>query len=291
MFNDSLNRRLVHSLVLTAAVSIPAASQAAGQQPTELEARIADLERQLAAAKAELAQEKQNGQVTQTELDRLKTRVAGANDLGPKKISIKDGLGGTLDIGGAIRANYAFGDYGAKTGAPSRAEGDDGNMSLDTFRINLDYTNDDFLAKAEYRFYNGYHMLHTGWLGYDFDDGGQVQVGVNRVPFGPGAYGVSQSWFFDQHYYVGLSDDMDLGIKYTRPLGNWTFDVAYYYSDEGTWAGASKDSARYSYDIVNESGNGYEERNQFNVRGIYSLTDATIPTDIGFSLQYGQLDS
>ena len=43
--------------------------------------------------------------------------------------------------------------------------------------------------------------------------------------------------------------------------------------------------------MVNESGNGYEERNQFNLRGIYGIDDAMIPTDVGFSLQYGELES
>jgi hypothetical protein len=60
------------------------------------------------------------------------------------------------------------------------------------------------------------------------------------VPFGPGPYGVSQSWFFDQHYYVGLSDDMDLGVKYIKPLGNLTLDLAYCYSDEGNYSVGNK---------------------------------------------------
>jgi hypothetical protein len=162
---------------------------------------------------------------------------------------------------------------------------------LDTFRFNIDYTNGPWVSEIEYRFYDGYNFLHTGWLGYNFEDGAQVQVGVNRVPFGPGPYGVSQSWFFDQHYYVGLSDDMDVGVKCTRPMGDWVFDVAYYYSDEGQWTGDSKDSARYSYDVVDESGQGYEERNQLNLRGIYSIPNAAIETDIGFSLQYGELEN
>lgn len=277
----------ITALTLATAMTLPIAAGADDRDPAELKAKVAELEQALAAARAELEEAKQ----AQTELDELKDQVANANDLGPSKIEIEDGLGGTLQIGGAIRANYVWGDYGPETGGPSRADGDGGNMELDTFRINLDYENDDFIGKAEYRFYDGYHMLHTGWFGYNYEDGGQVQVGVNRVPFGPGPYGVSQSWFFDQHYYVGLADDMDLGIKYSRPVGNWDFDVAYYYTDEGNWSGDSNDSARYSYDVVNESGSGYEERNQFNVRGIYGIDSAAIKTDVGFSLQYGELDS
>ncbi|MFW6217482.1 MAG: hypothetical protein ACOC4K_00660, partial [Verrucomicrobiota bacterium] len=196
-----------------------------------------------------------------------------------------------LEIGGAIRANYAFGDYGDETGGPSRAEGDGGNFALDTFRINADYSRGPWLGKMEYRFYNGYHFLHTGWVGYDFDNDGQVQVGVNRVPFGPGPYGNSQSWFFDQHYYAGLSDDMDFGVKYATEIGRLSIDLAYYYSDEGQWAGDSNDAARYSYDVIDESGTGYEERNQFNIRVVRPSQWGEVEVDLGASAQYGMLES
>jgi hypothetical protein len=222
------------------------------------------------------------------ELAEAKEKLANANDLGPKKIQL-DVFGGTLNIGGAIRANYAVGDY-AETGAASRAEQDGGNFGLDTFRINMDYTAGSFIGKLEYRWYNGYNFLHTGWLGYNFENDSQLQVGVNRVPFGPGPYGISQSWFFDQHYYLGLSDDMDLGIKYSIPVGDLRLDFGYYYKDEGTYVGASKHSARYSYDVVDETGMGYEERNQFNVRGIYSFGE-DVATDLGVSLQAGELEA
>lgn len=122
------------------------------------------------------------------------------------------------------------------------------------------------------------------------------------MPFGPGAYGVSQSWFFDQHYYLGLADDMDLGAKYLTTMGHWNLAFAYFLSSGGNWNGASEDSARYSYDTVRwTSGlaangdviaaavNGYEEKNQFNLRAIYQMQDVAIPTDIGVSLQYGKL--
>ncbi|MFO7962533.1 MAG: hypothetical protein R6U50_01285 [Desulfobacterales bacterium] len=203
---------------------------------------------------------------------------------------------GPLSIGGAIRANYYFGDYTEpEPGRPSRAEEDGGTFALDTFRINLDFAEGPWVGKAEYRFYpgydvnnsDGYHFLHTGWVGYNFAGGAQVQVGVNRVPFGPGPYGVSQSWLFDQHYYLGLSDDMDLGVKYITSMGNWTIDAAYYVMDEGDYYGITEDSARYSYDVVNESGDGYEERHQFNLRAIYAFPNAAV----GASLQYGLLES
>ncbi len=200
---------------------------------------------------------------------------------------------GPLTIGGAIRANYVNGDYAPDgTDAPQRGD-NGGNFELDTFRINLDYEEGPVVAKGEYRWYDGYNFLHTGWIGYNFDEVSQVQVGLNRVPFGVGAYGPANNWFFDQHYYLGLSDDMDYGIKYLTQVGDLSLDVAYYYSAENSFQGASEESARYSYDIVDNGSpySHYEERNQVNVRAIYSILQDSLPTDVGVSGQWGQLEA
>jgi hypothetical protein len=199
---------------------------------------------------------------------------------------------GPLTIGGAIRANYVQGDYVEDgSDAPQRG-GNGGNFELDVFRINLSYEQGPVVGKAEYRWYNGYNFLHTGWIGYNFEKGCQVQVGLNRVPFGVGAYGPANSWFFDQHYYVGLSDDMDYGIKYVKSFENLTLDLAYYVSAENSFNGASSESARYSYDLVDNGSEfgHYKERNQVNVRAILSvLQDTKMPTDVGISAQWGEM--
>ena len=259
---------------------------ALSQDAEALKERIAQLEQELAEARSQLMEAESHVIEAEERAQVAETKLANAADPGPSKIRIGD-----FSIGGAIRANYTIGDYASGTG-PTRG-GDGGNFALDTFRINVDYANGEgLIGKLEYRWYNGYNFLHTGWIGYEIDETSTVQVGVNRVPFGPGPYGVSNSWFFDQHYYVGLSDDMDLGVKYSTTKGNWALDLAYYFSDEGQWRGASRDSARYSYDIVkNSAGNGYEERNQFNARAIYSFEGDSVLTAAGASLQYGQLDA
>lgn len=291
--------RVMRSLLVGLCWLSLTASVASAQNSTEaLQQEVQRLQKQLKATQEQLATAQQKQIEAERALKSLATReeavaekeakLSGAADLGPSKITPGDlipALEG-LTIGGAIRANYAIGDYGGETGGPSRDEDDGGNFSLDTFRINLDYTRDQVVGKLEYRFYNGYHFLHTGWLGYNFENDGQLQVGVNRVPFGPGAYGNSQSWFFDQHYYAGLSDDMDFGVKYAGQVGDLSFDLAYYYSDEGQWAGDSKDAARYSYDVIDESGSGYEERNQFNARLIYNTELGEINLALGGSAQY-----
>ena len=202
---------------------------------------------------------------------------------------------GPLSVGGAIRANYVIGDY-TRLGndGPSR-EGHGGNFELDIFRINLDYAENNWLGKVEYRWYDGYNFFHTAWVGYQWEDA-QLQVGLNRVPFGVGAYGPANSWFFDQHYYVGLADDMDVGVKYSRKMGALNLDLAYYLMAEPNGRSKSnlEDAARYSYDIVD---NGteygyYDESHQFNIRGIYSTElGSGIKEDIGISLQAGMLEA
>lgn len=258
-----------------------------------------DLQKKIQALEAELAQTKQALKEAQTAKPAAASTTAAAAEK-PNTDMAFDVAGGTLKVGGAVRVNYTAGTYAKDTGGgeSSRSFSDGGNVGLDTARINLDYTNGNILGKFEYRFYDGYggfgtgyHMLHTAWLGYNYDNGSQVQVGVNRVPFGPGPYGISQSFFFDQHYYVGLSDDMDLGVKYTWKSGDWTWDAGYYLQDEGSYKGGSKKADRYSYDVItNAQGNGYEEDGQINLRGIYSTQLAGIDSDVGFSAQFGQLE-
>jgi hypothetical protein len=257
----------------------------------ELEAQIETLRRDLEEANAQLAEA------------RTREGAVGESLADTPDIISSDGIHlGPVTIGGAMRVNYVYGDYVEIGDAPQRG-GNGGNVELDTFRINasLDYNN--LIGELEYRWYDGYNFLHTGWLGYEFTDVSQVQVGVTRVPFGPGPYGVSQSWFFDQHYYVGLADDMDFGVKYITEQGDWELAFAYFLSSEGNWNGASEESARYSYDAVRwKSGidpngdiveapvNGYEERNQFNARAIYQFKDVRFPTDVGISMEWGELD-
>ena len=259
------------------------------QSVSELTEQVESLTRQLEQANAQLAAAK------------IKERTANSEQV-QAAVTEKGIHLGPVTIGGAMRVNYIYGDY-KKTGDEPQRGGNGGNVELDTFRINAALDYQQFIGRFEYRWYDGYNFLHTGWLGYAFEDGAQLEVGVTRVPFGPGAYGISQSWFFGQHYYVGLADDMDLGVKYLTEAGPWELAFAYFYSSEGDWNGGSEDSARYSYDavkwrsgiekngdIVGAEVNGYEESNQFNFRAIYQIGGGAKTTDIGASFQWGELD-
>ena len=216
-----------------------------------------------------------------------------------------------IKIGGAMRMNYVLGTYEGD----GRGDGN-GDVDLEIFRLNADIAYNNIIGRAEYRWYpryfggdSGYSMIHTAWLGYKLGDLGTVKAGIVRVPFGPGPYGISTSWFFDQHFYVGLADDMDLGIRWSDTLGKLTLDVGYFLQSEFQTDGSSLASSRYSYDIVrweeeayaedNEEEeikkgdvkwgageNGFDEQHQLNLRAIYALENIA---DLGVSLQYGLL--
>jgi hypothetical protein len=289
--------RAALAVSIAALLPLLAAPGAVAADTAELERRIAELEAELDQARKELIEAKEETEQAYTKAAEAEEKLAEEGPPPADKITF-----GPLTIGGALRANYVLGSYPGRGNGPSRG-GNGGDFELETYRINMDLKYENLVGKLEYRWYNGYNFLHTGWLGWDFDNGSQVQVGVNRVPFGPGPYGVSQSWFFDQHFYVGLADDMDLGIKYITSVGDWDLDFAYYNRAQWNGNGTSLDSARYDYDIVPWSAavapdgevdysappNGWEERNQLNFRAIYNFDDIAIPTQLGASLQWGQL--
>ncbi|MCD6260083.1 MAG: hypothetical protein J7J31_10845 [Helicobacteraceae bacterium] len=202
---------------------------------------------------------------------------------------------GPFSIGGAVRINYIQDSQDIDT--QNASKGSQGVFDLDTVRVNIDFKQDQFIGKFEHRWYAGYDPLengtnysfiHTAWLGYEFDAKNHIEVGITRVPFGPTAYGISNSWFFDQHYYVGLADDMDLGIKFTsQSIENLKLDFAYFYSAQEDGVGKGGESTRYGYDIIDE----YHEKNQFNFRIIYSQDIAKSSHEFGMSLLYSQLEA
>ncbi len=274
--------KLVLGVIIVLLVSpLVAADEATADENKALRERIEHLEKELAETREKLTE------VESQKEDAIQP-VALEEPAKPKERPVR--------IGGALGIHYAYGDY---SGSHRRGE-DVGDVDLDIFRLNADIDSGNFIGRIEYRWYDTYSMMHTAWLGYESEHYGTLKAGIVRVPFGPGPYGVSTSWFFDQHYYVGLSDDMDLGVRWTKSYGDLTVDLAYYLQDEGEWDGASRDSSRYSYDPVTwdeqvdsmgnitygAGENGFEEDGQLNLRILYATENFG---NLGASFQYGWL--
>jgi len=208
-----------------------------------------------------------------------------------------DGPSLSVSVGGSLRFNALFRSYGADAGSFQDFEDKadrklgDGGFTFDTFRINASGSYGGLIFDTEYAIYPdafGGLYIHHGWVGYEFSDAFQTQVGVSQVPFGIQPY-ASSSWFFNNTYYVGLEDDYDAGIKFMYQTGPWDVQAAYYMNPEGTTFYGSSDAARYSYDVVPQ-GRSLSEENQFNGKVAYSFDHGDLGfTKVGVSGQYGQL--
>lgn len=196
----------------------------------------------------------------------------------------------SLHVGGAVRYNVLLESY------ESDIDGTSGQFTFDTWRINVLYDNPDGIGlNFEYRFYPtfGTHFIKQGWLEYNFSETLQAQLGVTQVPFGNLQYN-SNNWWFSLPYYVGLEDDHDMGLKFTKTTNNWQWDFAYFFQSEpegpsfgGESSFGTGGAGRYSYDVIPGGSATLVEKNQFNVRGAYQLDNG----EVGASLQYGQLYS
>ncbi|MBX0333390.1 hypothetical protein K3G39_09075 [Pontibacter sp. HSC-14F20] len=186
-----------------------------------------------------------------------------------------------LKLGGALRFNYNLSTW--KKDQLERG----GDFGFDLFRINAEAEYKGIKLNAEFRHYSqafGGAFLKQGWFQYDFNEGSQLQVGLNQVPFGIQQYN-SNNWFFNMTYYVGFEDDHDMGVKYIRDTGLWQWQAAYYKSAEEFVFGLSEPSPnRYSYDVTGRN----KENNQLDFKLVRRLGDS-LTHEIGYSLQGGLL--
>lgn len=201
----------------------------------------------------------------------------------------------SLKIGGALRFNYFVKSWDGQEANRDRF----GDIAFDTMRFNIDGTYGPLLLSAEYRLYQGYHMIHHGYVGYAVSDTTTVDIGVSQAPFGLLKY-ASHNWFFDLSYYLGMEDDYDMGVRAHTVLGDMDVWVAFFKNSEDTYTGASLASARYSYDVVptTVAELGYAglmedranaETNQGNVRVAYNLKQGDISAELGVSGRIGGL--
>lgn len=224
------------------------------------------------------------------------SRVSGAAGLLLPALVLAHGAGAQVvdtegfEIGGAVRQNLVVRSW-------DKPDNFTDSLELDTIYLTLQFDRAEWIASAQWRLYYAHKgedqvtsFVQHAWLGRRFADGDEIRVGINKVPFGLLPF-ASNSWFFSIAYYLGLEDDYDLGAQYISPP-DWRLQwrVAAYLGDEGSGFGDSRNSARYSYDIVDE-GEGDHEGPQGNLWASYRLTDEGGPLSawIGASAQYGKI--
>ena len=260
-------------------IPVPALADAPGadDEKAELRAQIDQMQRQLVRMQQQLDQleseQRATGEVADDErVDELESRLAAVED---------DDSGDGINVGGAVRLNYGWQDYSAQN--KDRL----GDFELELFRINFSGSIGNVILDAEWRRYNDFQAIHHAWVGYDFSDELQMQLGISRVPFGILPY-TSHSFWFTGMYYMGYEDDYDTGIQFIhRPSDDWTFHYAFFKNPE--YANDSR-ADRYSFDLVTDGDQANTETNQFNFRLERHLALAgDSRMDLGVSLQAGQI--
>ncbi|MBN2232169.1 MAG: hypothetical protein JW781_05035 [Deltaproteobacteria bacterium] len=187
-----------------------------------------------------------------------------------------------ISIGGALRVNYGYGDWN------DQQKDRGGDFNFDIFRLDVNGQYNDLLISAQYRWYSYMDVIHHGWVGYNFTDKLQGQLGVTQVPFGLLPY-ASHNFWFGVPYYVGLEDDYDMGAKLLYNDGPLNLQFAFFKNEE--W-GSSGKTARYSFDVIDDGGlaSSNSEDNQFNLRAACTLDHGDLgSTEIGFSGEWGML--
>ena len=185
-------------------------------------------------------------------------------------------------LGGALRFNYNFCDW--KPG--HRDRGGDFGFDVLYFKLSGSYRN--IILSADYRFYSkdfGGSMLKYGWIGYQFNDKSQMQLGLTGVPFGIQPI-ASHNFFLQIAYYIGLEDDFDMGIKYLYQGDTWDFTFAFFKNADELLFGSDNETSddRYGYDVAGRN----KEINQFNGQAFYKFGESTRQR-LGGSAEFGQL--
>ena len=194
-------------------------------------------------------------------------------------------------VGGALRLQYVLRDWNPD----SRNQG--GTLDFDTFRLNIDGRYKGIILAAEYRFYDGWNALKSGWMGYNFTPDWQGRFGLLRIPFGILPY-ASHSYFFSSNYYLGLEDTYEAGIKmlYRRPGSPWDLRIAFF-KNAGFGLYGHGDPGRYSFNAVTASstargGDPAQQNagdNALAGRVAYTFGGAGNTTEVGASVLAGQL--
>ena len=156
-----------------------------------------------------------------------------------------------LDVGGAVRFNYGWLDYGPTS-----------RLQLELLRADVKAGAGPVFFSAQYRWYDGFDAVHHAYAGWNVTENTQIKAGIQQVPFGL-LPTVSQSFWFGSGYYLGIEDDYDPGVTVRHTRGDHQWTAGWFAGDEyGT--GARYD--RYSFDVAQTDALPYRERDRVHLR-------------------------
>ncbi|MEH3117523.1 MAG: hypothetical protein PGN25_07925 [Methylorubrum populi] len=206
--------------------------------------------------------------VTVPEPKRKKIRVAPPAAVTPTALSGPPvALDGKWTFGGALRAriDVNFDAANARTGAPDTRS----YIGFDTLILKAAYDSSTFFGAAQYRIHGGafpytrvagykgylgeFSFLQFAYAGVKLNANDSVSIGLQQVPFGLLPY-FSTTFFETIGFVNGIEDLYNVGVKYNHTEADLNYQFGYFPSDGGNYFGISRNSARYSTNIVKADG-------------------------------------
>ncbi|MDH5818694.1 hypothetical protein [Acinetobacter pseudolwoffii] len=201
---------------------------------------------------------------------------------------------GAFTVSGTLRANYQDKDYG-------KAESDQ-KIKFDAAILNVAYESPEWFGKFQYRCYQyenlcDFSTLVEAYAGYNLNITDHIVFGLQPIPFGPGRYWDS-SFYAGINNTMGLQDALNLGIKYHFEMPTKTkVDLAYFAKDGGNYHGTSKDSARYTANVVSSSDPMKTDLNEKNMwmatvdHNLKFLSTDDLKVSVGGSYWYSDIEN
>ncbi|REC96605.1 hypothetical protein [Kushneria indalinina] len=194
-------------------------------------------------------------------------------------------ISGKLEFGGS------FNDW-----SRTSSRDDNGNRTLNTekdtagdldfgkFILAVEGGIGDLEYAFEYRFYDGYQFLKSGWLGFNPNDDDTIRVGLVQTPFGNMDYGY-QGWYGTLPYLAGFNDNQNAGVKWDHRQGPWDTSLAFFKSDN-----LGSGNEHYGANAIGESPQANSEENQLAARAGYTFDHGEdYSTQLNVSAKGGQL--
>lgn len=187
-----------------------------------------------------------------------------------------------FSINGAFRVHYKDEFYNETR----KKEG--GEFGFDLFGLVINASYKDFKVFADMRFMpasSGGTMPKEGWIGYDFQNGDDIQVGLVQDPFGNLDYN-SYSWFLGIGYALGFEGKYAMGAKYHHKGKTWDWQVAFMKNAMETFTNDPdlRDN-QWSASVVGNN----KEINQLSGQLLYKVKANDFSHKLGVSGQFGQL--
>ncbi|MFG6667475.1 hypothetical protein ACGK9R_10235 [Halomonas sp. HNIBRBA4712] len=183
-----------------------------------------------------------------------------------------------VEIGGLLEFSGSVNDW------DSQSKDTAGDLDFGKFIVTVQGESGQIDYSLAYRFYDDYHFLQHGWVGYNPTEQDSFKLGLVQTPFGNMDYGYL-GYYGNLAYLAGFNDNQNAGIKWDHSEGPWDTSLAFFKSDN-----LGNGNEHYGANAIGDSAQGNSEENQVAARVGYTFGhDTDFATQVNLSAKGGQL--